>query len=126
MPICEKRGNEIIIECPDALIVSCMRDSMLQLLYNLIINASRHTYHGTIRLVGIKNGGDVIFKVIDNGEGMDEETRIHAFERGYSKDGGHGLGLALCQDIAERHKGDIRIENNHPAGTAMIITFPDQ
>lgn len=126
MPICEKRGNEIIIECPNALTVSCMRDNILQLLYNLIINASRHTSHGTIRLVGIKDDEKVILKVIDTGEGMDEETRLHAFERGYSKDGGHGLGLALCQEIAEKHKGEIHIEDNLPSGTAMVLSIPNK
>jgi len=126
VPICEKRGNGIMIECPEALTVSCIRDSMLQLLYNLIINASRHTSHGTIRLVGVRQNEQVILKVVDNGEGMDEETRLHAFERGYSKDGGHGLGLALCREIAEKHKGEIRIERNQPSGTAMVLTLPDE
>ncbi len=123
-PICEKRNNKIQMECPASLTVPCVRDSVLQLLYNLIINASRHTNHGLIRLAGIKKDGKIILKVADNGEGMDEDTRQHAFERGYSKDGGHGLGLALCQEIAKHHNGNIRIEENDPYGTVVILTLP--
>ncbi len=123
-PICEKRENEIVIDCPEDLNVNCMRDSMLQLLYNLVINASRHTSKGVISLSCSVDGDHVLIKVSDDGEGMDEETRIHAFERGFSKDGGHGLGLALCKEIAEWHKGEIYIEPDTSAGTTVALKMP--
>jgi len=123
-PICEKRRNTIEFSCPDALTVPCIHDSMLQVFYNLILNGSRHTLGGIIRLSAARDGDDVVIRVADSGEGMDEETRRHAFEKGYTKDGRHGLGLALCKEIIERHGGSIWIEPNRPAGTVILISIP--
>jgi len=124
LPICEKRGNAIWLECEEKLELSCVRDSLLQALYNLILNASRHTDHGTIRISAAVKDSDVLIMVSDNGDGMDEETRRHAFEKGYSRDGGHGIGLALCKEIVERHRGTIRLESNIPSGTIVVMTLP--
>ena len=55
---------------------------------------------------------------------MDEETRQHAFDKGYTRDGGHGIGLSLCKEIAERHGGRIWIENSGPDGTVIILALP--
>ena len=123
-PICDKNGNAIIIDCPSQVKVPCVRDNVLQALYNLILNASRHTRKGLIRLICRESGNEIILKVADNGDGMDEETKKHAFERGYSGDGGHGLGLTLCSEVAQRHHGRIWIENNQEGGTTVCLALP--
>ncbi len=123
-PICEKRGSRIEIDCPDGLSLCCMRDSLLQALYNLVINASRHTDDGVILLEGSKDEDRVILRVTDDGEGMDEETIARAFERGYTRDGRRGLGLALCREIAEWHGGSIRIDRNPGRGITVSMSLP--
>lgn len=126
IPICEKNHNTIRIDCPDSLEVMCIHDSILQALYNLILNSSRHVKNGTILLSASENENEVLLKVIDDGEGMSEETRMHAFEKGYTKDGRHGIGLALCKEIVDWHNGRIWIEPNIPNGTIVSIALPKE
>lgn len=126
-PICEKRNNALALQCPEGLTVQGVRDSLLQALYNLVINASRHTQSGCILLRAERKEQEVILSVRDSGDGMDEETIAHAFDRGFTKDGGHGLGLALCREIAETHGGRIWIEQNDPEkGITVFMALPDR
>ncbi|WP_080632338.1 ATP-binding protein [Desulfitobacterium hafniense] len=37
---------------------------------------------------------------------------------------GSGLGLTIASRIINLHHGDIRVEDNHPLGTIMILTLP--
>ena len=126
-PICEKRNNALALRCPNGLSVCGIRDSLLQMLYNLVINASRHTRGGRILLLAEKQDREVLISVRDSGDGMDEETIAHAFDRGFTKDGGHGLGLALCLELTEYHGGRIWIEPNDPEkGITVFIALPDR
>lgn len=124
-PICEKRKNALSLQCPEGLTVHGVRDSLLQALYNLVINASRHTQAGAIMLSAEQKEQEVILSVRDSGDGMDEETLLHAFDRGFTRDGGHGIGLALCREIAEYHGGRVWIEKNEPEkGITVLIALP--
>lgn len=126
LPICEKRSNTLTLQCPEDLCIHGVRDSLLQALYNLIINASRHTQGGRILLSAQRRGAETVLSVRDSGDGMDEETLRHAFDKGYTKDGGHGLGLNLCREIAEDHGGRIWIERNNPErGITVSLALPD-
>ena len=70
----------------------------------------------------------VFVRVADNGPGMDDNMKEHAYDMFYT---GHntvadgkrsmGLGLALCKSIVEAHKGKIEISDNVPSG--CVITF---
>ena len=126
LPICEKRSNALTLECPENLYVRGVRDSLLQALYNLIINASRHTQGGVILLSARRKGAETVLSVRDSGDGMDDETLNHAFDRGFTRDGGHGLGLILCREIAEDHGGRIWIERNDPErGITVYLALPE-
>jgi signal transduction histidine kinase len=125
-PICEKRHVTIRTESPDGISVNCYKDEMLQVLYNLVLNASRHSENGEIVLRARQEEEDVLIHVSDNGDGMDDETMKHAFDKGYTKDGGHGIGLALCKDIVLAHNGTIHIEKNTDKGITVCILLLDK
>ena len=124
IPILEKNDNRIVVDCPEELSISCIRDGMLQALYNMIINAGRHTKEGTITLSARQEESEVLLSVSDTGSGMDEETKLHAFDKGYTKDGRTGIGLSLCREIVERHGGSIRIEKSDSSGTVIVMALP--
>ena len=125
-PICEKRHVTIRTESPEGISVNCYKDEMLQVLYNLVLNASRHSENGEIVLRARQEEEDVLIHVSDNGDGMDDETMKHAFDKGFTKDGGHGIGLALCKDIVLAHNGTIHIEKNTDKGITVCILLLDK
>ena len=111
---------------PEGISVNCYKDEMLQVLYNLVLNASRHSENGEIVLRARQEEDDVLIHVSDNGDGMDDETMKHAFDKGFTKDGGHGIGLALCKDIVLAHNGTIHIEKNTDKGITVCILLLDK
>lgn len=68
----------------------------------------------------------VIFKISDNGIGMDRETREKAFSLFFSSKGagGTGLGLFISHKIAKAHGGNIKIESEPGKGSSFIINLP--
>lgn len=82
-------------------------------------------------------GGKVVLKcspdsasVEDNGKGMTEEELLHVTEPFYRTDksrsraeGGAGLGLALCKNIAEAHGAKLRFESKIGEGTKVFFDF---
>jgi two-component system nitrogen regulation sensor histidine kinase NtrY len=69
--------------------------------------------------------GIVRLEVADNGCGMTPDVKARAFEPYFStKRDGTGLGLAIVSAIAADHQAYVRIRDNEPRGTRMIIEFP--
>jgi CheY-like chemotaxis protein len=69
----------------------------------------------------------VLIHIRDNGTGMDEETRAHAFEPFYTTKQvgrGTGLGLATVYGIIQQTKGEITIESQLGKGTRVSILLP--
>ena len=80
--------------------------------------------------VEIKKGGISFIRVCDNGKGMSEEELLHITEPFYRTDksrsraeGGAGLGLALCKNIAEAHGAKLRFESKIGKGTKVFFDF---
>jgi len=72
------------------------------------------------------------FAVTDNGVGVLAEDRNRIFElfqRGTGegqRSNGHGLGLAICRTIVERHGGRIGVEQAPGGGARFTFTIPDR
>lgn len=109
---------------------------LYQLFYNLINNSLKFSKPDQFPAITISHvmeivGGapSVIIDISDNGIGFHEKyssSIFSAFTRLNSKDHyeGTGLGLALCQKIAERHGGHIEASGEENKGATFRIILP--
>ena len=124
-PILMKNNNHMELLCQTKQKISANKEALLQVLINLCINSNKHTVDGVVT-VSASDGtdGTVVFSVRDNGNGIHTEDLPYIFERGYSKDGGNGLGLTICREIIESAGGSISVESTGADGTTIRFTVP--
>jgi len=107
---------------------SCLIESML---INLIDNAIKACGKGGHIIVSAaKEAGKKMISVQDNGKGMTPEVLLQITEPFYRgeksrnrSDGGAGLGLALCKQIASSHNAELSFISRPGEGTTAKITF---
>lgn len=106
---------------------------LCQVFQNLVENAIKFRSADPLRIhVGARRErGGWLFRVTDNGIGMEREhgERIFViFKRLHSREKypGTGIGLALCKKIVERHGGRIWVESEPGRGSTFYFTLPDR
>ncbi|MFK4003937.1 ATP-binding protein [Qipengyuania sp. NPDC077563] len=99
-----------------------------QLFQNLIENSIKHA--GSDRLVVTihhkEDNGEHVFYVGDNGKGIPDEKKDMVFTQ-FFRDGsaeGLGLGLTICQRIANLHDGYMEIHDREEPGCCMVVRIP--
>ena len=107
---------------------------IVQVLNNLLSNASRHSPDTSpIRVAAAQDGVHVAIRVSDEGQGVPPEQLPHLFRKhaglvGGDRGGGaagYGLGLAICKGLVEAHGGRIWAESGGPGqGTRFTFTIP--
>jgi two-component system, OmpR family, sensor kinase len=105
------------------------RSELGEAMWNIIENALKYAPEAPIHVSAARNNGQVVLSVRDEGPGMSESERLHAFERFYRGDQrgeitGSGLGLAIAKRAVERAGGDIAIDSAPGHGTEVTITLP--
>jgi C4-dicarboxylate-specific signal transduction histidine kinase len=101
-----------------------------QVLLNLVLNAA-DALGGTdvgkrrLEVRTRTNGADVQLFVIDNGSGIPPGKLKTVFDPFWStKEGGTGMGLAICQSILGAHHGSITASNNEDGGATFCVSIP--
>jgi PAS domain S-box-containing protein len=73
----------------------------------------------------VRAGAHALVEMIDNGSGMDEDTKSRIFEPFFTtKPSGSGLGLATVYGIVRQCGGHLRVESSPGQGTAFRIYLP--
>lgn len=123
-PMCLKNSNRLDLSGGTCADVCGSWELLLQVFINLVINANRHTQDGVITISASdrERREHVVFRVEDTGSGIDSAQLPHIFERGYSGDGGSGLGLSICREAVEAHGGILEVERTGPDGTVFMFT----
>ena len=127
-PALEKLGVRLLCDCDDG---ACMLepDLFMSLLLNLIDNARKAIESDGEILISSKKNGDMCeISVTDNGKGIPEDELNKIKDAFYRVDksrsraqGGVGLGLRLCDEIADLHGGEIVFESELGKGTKVTI-----
>lgn len=108
------------------------RDKIGQVITNFISNAMKYSAHDTtilITCVAWENCAKV--SVRDEGMGIAEKDQGKLFERFYRVEGkdmagvsGFGIGLYLCSEIIQRHRGKIWVESIPKKGSTFSFSVP--
>jgi signal transduction histidine kinase len=97
---------------------------------NLVSNAIKFTAAGSIVVNAVRREDDVLFCVTDTGSGMSESIIRQLFDKsshyttyGTLGEKGTGLGLELCKNFVERHRGKIWVESTPGQGSSFYFTI---
>jgi signal transduction histidine kinase len=129
-PVVTKRGGTLRCEVGmDTPSVSCDRDRVVQVISNLVGNASK-VGAGSITVRVEPQEGDLVFSVADTGPGISADDLPHMFDRywrgrntGYA---GTGLGLPIARGIVKAHGGRMWIESAVGAGSTFYFSIPGE
>ncbi len=128
------RGQHIHVDLPPEAVLLHGDDARLvQVLHNLLDNASKFSPHGGRIDVGARTEGPVVaIRITDHGVGIAQnalETIFDLFEQegapGRRPVDGFGLGLAICRTFVELHGGRISAESDGPGrGATFTVRLP--
>jgi len=102
---------------------------LTQLFLNLLSNALKFNLgNPIIQITGRQDGNNVIISVTDNGIGIESpylSKIFEAFQRLHSKSSyeGTGIGLTICKNIMDAHKGHITVSSTPGEKTTFQLTF---
>ena len=109
---------------PDALVDA---EGLRSALLNLVLNAFEAMPGGGELLLRASCDGEAFeIEVRDDGRGIEAELQEQVFDFAYTtKDGGHGLGLAMVhQVIVEDHGGEVELDSSVGEGTRIVLRLP--
>ncbi|MDQ8194334.1 PAS domain-containing sensor histidine kinase [Coraliomargarita sp. SDUM461004] len=101
--------------------------ALRRILDNLVGNAIKFTSHGEVSIVDRSTGNEVIIEVLDTGRGIphgQHEKIFVPFNRLASDLEGSGLGLSICQNLANKLGGQLAYHPNRPTGSIFRLNLP--
>ena len=107
-------------------------DLLCDLVINLVTNAAKASTPGsTIAVCAEQADGSIRLTVQDHGQGIPADKLPRVVEPFYMVDksrsrrqGGSGLGLALCSRIAQAHGGHMSLESVPGQGSSFTLHLP--
>lgn len=126
----EEKGIRLAVQ-GDPAVVTVDKDLFKMVIINLVDNAINASSPGQDVIIRVeKNEQETNIFVEDQGRGMDEEHINKVVEPFYRvdksrsrKEGGIGLGLAICRQIIEKHNAGFEINSKIGVGTTVKIKF---
>lgn len=128
------KAKDIVLEVPEGLPTLLVeRNRLRQVFMNLIDNAIKYMPDRPDKRIDLayrRSGGEHIFTVADNGQGIAEEDQRKIFtvfrRASAAKAGveGKGVGLATVRTIVQSHDGRIWVQSELGKGSTFFIALP--
>jgi len=128
-----KKNIRLVYQLASGIELTTDKDMLFTILRNFLSNAIKFSKAGQAVLIkAVKEAGNVVISVIDNGlgispEGLEDIFRITKQNKtlGTEKEEGTGLGLVLCKEFSERMKAKIKIESSLGKGSTFSLLFAE-
>ncbi|HEY1673607.1 MAG TPA: SpoIIE family protein phosphatase [Streptosporangiaceae bacterium] len=128
----ERAGLTYQVDCPELPHPVYIDQEMWEkVILNLVSNALKFTFEGTISVTLRPDGGHAVLRVADTGVGVAPAEMPRLFERFHRipnsrsrSNEGSGIGLALVRELVGLHGGAISAESSVGAGTEFTIRLP--
>jgi PAS domain S-box-containing protein len=129
-PVAKHRGTEIFYKQEKLPSVKLDRDRILEVLINLIDNATKYGKK-KVWVSAKQSGKEIVVSVKDNGIGITKKELNSVFTPFYRaqrpevlKYEGTGLGLSISKSIIELHGGRIWVESKLRKGSTFYFSLP--
>jgi PAS domain S-box-containing protein len=125
----EKAGLRLVVDCPplpEPVYVD--REMWEKIVLNLLSNAFKFTFEGEIKVALRRRNKRVELSVSDTGVGIPKSELPKIFQRFHRARGaksrtyeGTGIGLALAQELARLHGGEIKARSREGEGSTFTV-----
>jgi signal transduction histidine kinase len=129
---CEHAGLDLLVDCrplPEPVYVD--REMWEKIVVNLISNAFKYTFAGSIRVGLSSQDGCAVLEVKDTGTGIPAAELPRLFDRFHRVENargrtheGTGIGLALVQELVKAHGGAVSAASELGKGSTFTVQVP--
>lgn len=128
-----QKGIELINKIPEGLNIFADKKMIDSVIRNLLTNAVKFSSKNGKVIVELKNTENemIAVSVRDSGIGIPEKDLVRLFRieekvstKGTDGEPSTGLGLLLCKEFIEKHKGNIKAESKVGQGSTFTFTLP--
>ena len=133
-PLMEAKNQILEVDVPpEPISLEADEARIIQVVGNLLTNASKFTPHGgRISLMVGRVGDRAVIRVKDTGLGIPKEAQARIFELFAQEErtldrsqGGLGIGLTLVKELVERHGGSVEVKSEgRGRGSEFIVSLP--
>ncbi|MFL5926448.1 MAG: ATP-binding protein [Gaiellaceae bacterium] len=124
-------GADVTVELhldPELRPVAADPSQLGQVLLNLVVNArDAMSGRGTLTITTRNDDDEVLLEIVDDGAGMDDDTRGRAFEPFFTTKPvgqGTGLGLSTVYGIVTQSGGSIDVQSEPGRGARFTVRLP--
>ncbi len=126
-----KAGLRLTVTTAGATPAYVDEDMWEKIVLNLVSNAFKFTFEGSIEVRLSEDASHHRLTVQDSGTGIPEAELPHLFERFHRVEGarsrsheGTGIGLSLVRELVRLHGGSIAVESTPGQGSTFTVTLP--
>ncbi|WP_344618434.1 SpoIIE family protein phosphatase [Dactylosporangium salmoneum] len=131
-PAAERAGLRLVVDCPPLRRpVPADREMWAKIVLNLLSNALKFTFDGSITIRLAVDGDAAVLSVADTGVGIDPGDQGRLFDRFHRIMGGRarthegsGIGLALVAELAALHGGTAGVQSRPGEGSTFTVRMP--